>query len=558
MENFFIKKVIELNKTFFIYNQPDAGKKVYLNSNFSSEKEAEKFVKQIKSEELNIIIGVGNGTIIEQLNKLEFIHCLIIEPYTDVKLSERTQDIIDNNNKMTFYHYENINPLIINGYIKKFLGVKSNLLIHPRYEKTNVEQVNEILDTIKNGLLMLQLNKNTEKYFKKDWIIQPLLNLEYTLESTSIDVYKNKFRGETALLVASGPSMKENIPFIKKMKDKAHLFSVGSALNGLLSHNIVPDYVTVIDSSIKNYTAHFQGVNYSGPLIVSGIINSKIFKMHKGNSILANIDTDSITPRFRKEVPCFPGVPSVAVFSLQILYYLGFSNVYLVGQDLALLNGEYYAEGVRQHDSTNNYESQLLVDSNNGSKVGTLFSLFAHLESFNNLIGLFDKEKMKIFNLSKNGARIKGTEYINPESVDIMGIKDKKSIKNIPIKSTHQDVNVIKNFVSEISQVKNEIDAILKKLNKINARAVSLNDLRKVLKLFKEIRKNKMIEEIFLNQLSFYVQRINNKFEYNFEKEVITNQDRVEMVNDIIKLTREIHIYLIEVLCDPRIEYYLE
>lgn len=554
MKNYKIDQVTELGEKFFIYNEKDNNKKIYLNSNFSSEKEADKFVKQVNPDQLNIIIGIGNGAIIKKLTTIDFVQCLIIEPFEDVELDDNIIDIIEKQKNISFYYYKDISSLIINEYIKKYLGLKTNILIHPRYEKTNVEILKETVNVVKNGTIMLQVNRNTEMFFKKDWIIEPLLNLRYTLSLPSITKFHNKFEGEAAFLVASGPSLKENLHLLKKMKDKAYIFAVGSALNGLLSDEIIPDFVTVIDSSIKNYSAHFKGVNYSGPLIVSGMVNSNIIEKHDGYSILANLNIDSITTNFRKDVPAFPSVPSVSVFTLQILYYLGFSTVYLVGQDLALLNGEYYAKDIKVHMKSNTFEPQLYVESNNGSRVGTLYSLYAHLQSFNDLITLFDKQKLRIYNLSENGAKIKDVDYLPANSVEL--IKEKKyiNVNSILEKSTYENNNfVINDFILQIKAVQKKTDEILSKLNKINHTAVSLNDLKKVLKLFKELRNQDIIENIFIKQLSFYVQKLNNKFEYTFEKEIITNQDRIEMVKDIVNLVEEIQKYFKEILDDERI-----
>lgn len=557
MIDFTIKKVIEFGETYFVYNERKHNKNIYLNSTFSSEKEAEKFVEQIKPNQLNIVVGIGNGTIFKKLNEIDFVHCLIIEPFEDVKINEYTYELIKTKKNISFYYYKDISSLIINEYIKKFLGLNVNILIHPKYEKTNKELLNDIIKLVKDGTVLLQVNKNTENYFRKDWIIEPLINLEYTMSQLSIGELEKKFEGETAILAASGPSLKQNIPFIKNMKNNSYLFAVGSALNALLSENINPDFVTVIDSSIKNYTAHFKGVDYKGPLIISGMVNSNILKNHKGPSILANLNIDSITSHFREDVPVFPSVPSVAVFTLQTLYFLGFSKVYLVGQDLALINGEYYAKDVRIHQNTNIFESQLFVESNNGSKVGTIYSLFAHLQAFENLIEQFDKNKMEIYNLSENGAKIKGVDYISSDSIYVTKKRKDILIEYLIKDEADNNIEVIKEFILKLENLHEKTNEILTKLNKINKNAVNMNDLKRVLKIFKELRKQNIVEDILLKQLSFYVQKLNNKFEFSLDKEITTNEDRMEMVNDIIKLVTEVQKYLKEILNDDRINSYL-
>lgn len=549
-----IEQVHELDQVFYVYKTNE--KSVYLNSNFSMEKEMEKFAKNIKKDRFNILIGVGNGAVIEKLSTNTGVHSLIIEPFKDVELSKEAENLIKENSNISFFYNEDISPLIINSYIKRFSGIETNILIHPRYEKTDRELLSKIVKSIKDATVMLQVNINTERFFQKDWVIEPILNLPYTTKIPPINELEGKFVGETAFLVASGPSLKENMEFLKNNSNKAYIFAAGSAINGLLSNDVEPDFVSVIDSSEVNYTAHFQDSRYSGPLIISGMVNSKIVENHNGPLLLADLNIDPITSRYCNAVQTFPSVPSVAVFTLQILYYLGFSKVYLIGQDLALLGGEYYAKGVKVHQKSNHFDSQLYVESNNGEQVGTLYSLYSHLQSFNDLIKLLDSDKMKIYNLSENGAKIDGAPFISPQEVEINKLKSNIHYQGEMVYDITD--KKITEIIKEIEKTEKEVFELLEKLNKFNLKAINFDDLKRVLKLFKKVRELDLVENVLLNQLSFYVQQINNKFEYTFEKNTISNDDRVVMVKQIINLLEIIHGYILSILDDKRIQTYRE
>lgn len=548
MKDYKIECIEEQDSIHYVFNRNE--KNVYLNSIVSSKKEMLKFVGNLSNDNFNIIIGIGNGTLIEELSTFKNIHNLVIEPFNDIKLNEQQKDMLIQNNNISFYYYDELTPLIINSYIQRFSGLETNIQLHPHYDKTDITLMNEIILDIKNALTMMQVNKNTEHFFQKDWIIEPVLNLPFTTKIPLINEMKDQFKGETAFLVSSGPSLKEQIDFVKKNKENAYIFAAGSAINGLLSNGVEPDFVSVIDSSFINFTAHFQGSNYSGPLIVSGMANSKIVENHKGSFFLADLNLDSITKRYRESVDTFPAVPSVAVFTLQVIYYLGFSKVYMIGQDLALTNGNYYSEGVKVHQGTNQFESQLMVDSNNGDKVGTLYSLYSHLQSFNDLISLLDTEKMQIYNLSKHGAKIKGTKYIDVNEVSLTTKRNKKQ-DNCKMEFSIDDAMIFE-FVEELMLIEKETSFLLNRLKKFNTAAINLEDLKRILKIFKKFREIDLIENVLLNQLSFYVQIINNKFEFLFEEKTINNENRLEMVRQIIKLVELTNTYVNELLVDDR------
>ena len=108
--------------------------------------------------------------------------------------------------------------------------------------------------------------------------------------------------------------------------------------------------------------------------------------------------------------------PSVAVLALQVIAYFGFSEVYFVGQDLALVDGDYYAADIKHHDVVKTIKEELFVENNQGQQIGTTQTLKLYLEAFEALIKTLPTE-IAIYNLSKYGAKIAGTTFITESEI---------------------------------------------------------------------------------------------------------------------------------------------
>jgi hypothetical protein len=539
-----------------IYSFITEAQHVCLNSNYSPKREMERFLSKYAGKKFYIIIGIGNGSILKtwkSLNK-DYNFLFIIEPYKEISLDPELKEFIKKEKDIYFQYYKDFNPLILTEIIQRNIGIDTEIIIHPNYERTDVAYLKEISVHLAKSVKIAHMNKNTEQLFRKQWIIEPLLNLEYTMGLAHIDELKDRFVGETAFLIASGPSLKEQIPFIKMNQENAYIFAAGSSFNGLISNNIIPDFVTSIDAGQVNYDVHFKDSKYNGHLIVAGTVQSDILKNHKGPASIAQISIDNVTQKMLPGFKVFPSVPSVTVFTLQLLYFMGFSNVYLIGQDLALnKQNEYYSKGVKSMPQVEGRTPDLFVESNSGETVGTLYQLYSHLESFNNLLEFFDTEKMKVYNLSRNGAKIKKAPYVPFEHIELIKRTEVKFNKT-KVRRTVEGLNAVKSIMDDFVLLNDMVNKFEKTMQKLNFNSISDNDLKKILKQFKKIRQIDIVEKIITPQLSFLIQRINNIFEISLNKSSFSLEDKRNIVSEIRKLIVNIRVIVQEVINDNRIK----
>lgn len=553
--------------------QSDNGKDVYiyennkrqipLNSLYSPNKEAERYLKKIEEikKSILIFIGFGNGVLLDELLKSKLyadnFHFIFIEPFSEVILSDsQTLFFKENSDKFSFFYSRNFTSLVFARYFAKYISVPVVIEMHPNYSKINDSSINNCLKLINEGVETVQVFKNTQAKFALDWILEPLLNIHSVTKSLNIKQLEGKFKGERAILIAAGPSLKEHVDFLKKEKDSFHLFAVGSALRALIENEVYPDYVLSMDASQTNYEAHFKGLKYNGTLIYETMSNSSIQSHHKGSLIVARTSSDYITPRFNNELYSFQQAsPSVAILTLQVIAYLGFSEVYLVGQDLALVGGEYYAKGVKHHEGMANIKEELIVESNQGEKVGTTRALKIFLDSFEALIKKLPRE-MKIYNLSENGAKIEGTTFIR-ESEVVNGIKNNVEVSQELLKlSSDPDVSIRK-VIGELKAMKHDVmesKKFISRLIKINV--VNSNDKIKVVKDFRKVAKHAILEEVILSNLTFIFNSIINKIQLVDSKSNHMSKDYLELVKELENFYTLIVQYSDEIMKDERLTPY--
>ncbi len=549
----------DTNKGVYIYEQ--AGKKTPLNSLYSPEKEAQRFLKKLSSLKNNffIVLGYGNGELLEQLVKSDIYkqnaHFLFIEPFQEVLVSDtHIKAFSSQKDKLSFVYYKDLKSISFTAFLAEFTGMPTSIHIHPNYIKIDEPVIKSCLQVIDEGIRVQRITNSTEAKYAVDWIVEPLLNIENTSKATKIHTLQGKFKGERAILIAAGPSLKDHIPFLQENKNDFHLFSVGSALRALLENSIEPDYVLSMDTSLVNYETHFKDLDYSGTLIFETISNSIIQNSHKGPLIVSKTKSDHVSSQYIENLHGFiQASPSVAVFTLQVIAYLGFSEVYLVGQDLALVNGDYYAKGVKHHEAVKDVKEELRVENNQGNLVGTTRSLKIFLDTFEVIIKQISAD-LKIYNLSEQGAKIAGATFID-ENLIAKGTKNSIVIDEGPQQGAVDLPVISRKFIGTLRSLQKQVLEAKKNLNRLlQMGVVSANDMPKVVKDFSGIRQNAMLEEVFLSNLTFMFKTIINKFKMFDLKEKYMSQDYLELIIELEKFYALISKLCAEIMSDERLK----
>ncbi|MBU7008496.1 6-hydroxymethylpterin diphosphokinase MptE-like protein [Phosphitispora fastidiosa] len=265
--------------------------------------------------------------------------------------------------------------------------------------------------------------------FQKLWTTNIVKNFTHVLNSPNVLLGKRKcFFNKPAILVASGPSLEEEIENLREIRQKglAYIFSVGTALNALVKRGIYPHAACTYDPSEENQIVCREVLEKdikSIPLLFGSTVGHETVEKYPGPKMHMLISQDSLArfclkPQGSESLDFINDAPSIAVIALQLLYKLGFNPIILVGQNLAYLDGKNYTDGSTypSHEACQMHlKNATLVKDVNGNEVPaseTYIRIRLHIENY-----LRDYQDAKVINTTKRGAHIEGTKFLPLDEV---------------------------------------------------------------------------------------------------------------------------------------------
>ncbi len=204
------------------------------------------------------------------------------------------------------------------------------------------------------------------------------------------------------VLVSAGPSLNDNIGFLKDSIGKRTIIVVNTAIKKLEKEEIVPDAAVVLDPNpvLKKHIEGSEDFMQKVPLVTVRSASSEFVSLYKGKVFF--LPDNGETKNYRWD---FGG--TVASLGLDLAFFLGAETVYLIGSDLSFPGGENYADGVAKK-SGEGVDDSVETQSVDGTVVKTNLLYNNYRETLEEQIAAHPG--VKVYNMSKHGAAIKGTE----------------------------------------------------------------------------------------------------------------------------------------------------
>ncbi len=398
---------------------------VYFHSRYNPIREAETIIDALEtSDEITdqtqiIFFGVGLGYHIDVfLERHVNIAFYLVEPSFEaldlylqrVKLKDRRFKNLKGI-QCGLNHFSIYDDIILNKEKKVIICE------HPVYLKEYKEDYVTFCDLVKNIFREQRTSLHTNYAFQKRWVINSINNFKYVLQSPNILVgNKECFKEKIAILVSAGPSLNYEIENLKRIKKNglAYIFTVGSAINTLVYNDLYPDAMCTYDPMEENQLA-FEKINErnidSIPMIFGTSVGYETIEQYPGPKFHMLTTQDTISDYFLKTVNSekiekVHDAPSIAVVTLELLTKLGFSQIILVGQNLAYLEDSHYAEGVPY--VAEKVENTLMIENVEGNMVETSRAFLSMKKSLEECIINY---RANVVNTTVKGARIKGTTF---------------------------------------------------------------------------------------------------------------------------------------------------
>ncbi len=292
------------------------------------------------------------------------------------------------------------------------------------------------------------------------------------------------FEDKKILYVAAGPSLDENLEWIKENQDKFFIVAIGAIYEKLLDLDIKVDMISTLDEQY-----HIVGTNH---------FREEATKKIKDSMILAStLTNEDILKRFDKEKLFFFEVLkpffknniivqgfSVGEITLGLLLLMNAKEVYLVGLDFSVnpKTGETHSSSSSSNFNKYNLELQknisfeeskknfgeksiLEVKGNKKEKVFTTGVFSNSILFMSNHIVNFKNKDTEIYNLSSSGAYFEKTIPIDTKDIDtkqffscnydkkdLVESLEKCSLSKLPKESKELIVNELENLTKYLEK----------------------------------------------------------------------------------------------------------
>ncbi|WP_019123260.1 motility associated factor glycosyltransferase family protein [Brevibacillus massiliensis] len=509
---------------------------VYIHSKYDPYLEAERLLEQYTSVESSkhvFFYGIGLGYHIEAFTqKYPDIPFSIYEPSLEILhtfLSKRSLDIFPISMLKNIFVEQN--SLQSKQLINKFVSsVKEEVLfiVLPAYERVFKQNYKEFVTSFREAVRERRSHLHVNVAFEQRWTINSIINLETTLNTPNVlREKKGYFQDKPAIIVSAGPSLEEEIENLRYIKENrlAYIFSVGSAINALLSHGIEPDAACTYDPTVLNQRVFEKVVEQeikTIPLIYGTSVGFETVKRYPGQMFHMITSQDTISPFYLNDVDPEEIVndsPSIAVITLQLLHKFGCNPIILVGQNLAFKNDRVYSKGIEyEHRPATLTEPEkknlLTTESVDGEVVYTNEGFNRMRKQMEALIAQYqDKE---IINTTRGGAKINGTSFIPLDQI----IKEKltssfntsdwckETNQSYSVTYTRQQSAKMMIFLEEFPKVLDEFRKIINEINQSvkthNVKQLE-NFFTKFDKVFKKMQKNQFYQCVIrqMNRVQF-------------------------------------------------------
>jgi hypothetical protein len=259
------------------------------------------------------------------------------------------------------------------------------------------------------GTYMLNRCPN-DKYFCV-WTINIRKNMCEKVKSFDLLADRIKPCRKT-IIVAGGPSLDDNTDFLVSEKDSSTIIAVDAAVRALINKNIIPNIIVAVDSneSLMHYIAGVGDLVKDIPLIMTPLTYWKYVKEYSGPKYCIQT-RDSVSFLGKKDnAGPYLDHASIAVTgtALEVAYYCGAKEIYLVGADLGFPGGKLYAESVVDGTMADIADGTVGI-SVDGESIRTTPTFLEFKRSMEKQIA-FHKGETRVINMSQHGLDIAGTE----------------------------------------------------------------------------------------------------------------------------------------------------
>ncbi|MEL5900616.1 6-hydroxymethylpterin diphosphokinase MptE-like protein [Clostridium sporogenes] len=547
--------------------------KCFMQSIYNIENETKMMLNNVENNVDTIILfGIGNGYALEYIieNYKNLYEIIVVEPSLQIfKAYLQNNDlnkILKKDLHITFMVNKKEAFVVDALYFKMLESKNVSMVFHVSYCSVFYSHYNNITINLAKLLKVKTGDIVTFAAQWKLWLMNSIKNLKIK-NTIPMERILDIFKGKTAVIVSAGPSLNKNIHLIEKLKEKAIIFAVGSAIKILDSKGIVPHFRVAIDGfPAENKIFNNIHTNASA-LMFTNQLYYEILPEYKGDKIRYILESEYLGKYIYKKVHIpfreFLSGASVANGTLNFLCELGCKRIIFMGQDLSYTEEGLHAKGLSTEKEDKKWiekQKYTVVENIYGEKV---YAIDAYLQMKYAMEATVKRySNIEFLNATEGGLGIDGTENVKAQQVldeklkeeenieikeEIQYILSDENIKKEYNEKIKQGLYIMKEELLKVSEIQEEMIKFLGNLNKLKQKEVSLNrienEIRYLETLEEKLEEIPVYKEVISRALQADLLSIKTNFGYkgsNREK-IIESKEKI-IVNTIAKVKEYVHL----------------
>lgn len=431
------------------------------------------------------------------------------------------------------------------------------------------------------GTFVLNLKFTKEKFYPSLRFL--LSNIKYLKKEIPLLYCKDVFKGKTAVVVSAGPTLDKNIEALKKNRDKYVLFTVGTAVKTLFKHDLIPDFLCIIET--YDTTRQIEGLDLSQVNFITEPYSHSSLRNVKFKNIYSHIGSNMPINHFwakvcGEEIEEYSSRGTVSYTALNSARLLGCSKIILVGQDLAYIDGQCYSKDSSYKDLVYKFNDEHNKWEITAKDFDSYVDSLSHLSSKEKRV---ESAKKRLDDLNKSLYYVKGingdmlpTESVYAAFVSLLSEYTKiyndriyintslegaqiDGFENLPLEDAlkgSEDVGIY-NLQSEFDfnekafqdNLKNELISMKSALTLVETSVAIVKNLKNdllryknvnadILKLVKKLIQNYVVltTEYTSKSLLFDFITVSNKIDLDYEMKMMTDFEYSAVMNLTTKL----------------------
>ena len=263
---------------------------------------------------------------------------------------------------------------------------------------------------------------------------------------------KRAHKGDTAIIVATGPSLSKQLPLLKQYQDYLTIFCIDASLPILAREGIKPDVVFSlerVDLTARFYEETPKEARKDVIFAITTIVHKRLWRALQGDCVQWSMRPFGYTYYFGFSEYGYIGVGmSAANMAYEMVVYARFSRCILIGQDLAFAkDGSSHAKNAvyGEREITPKQDSQrVLLPAYGGEGVVESTSVWKLFLEFYEADIAQTPYPLEVINATEGGARIQGSiemPFIKAlEGIEMRGKKQPLALTPPPLEMIESNI----------------------------------------------------------------------------------------------------------------------